>query len=1556
MRVSRSEVERLQKELAALEKRVVELERQLVPMADAVHRYKRTPFDKLYMLGRRIKDFFILRKQRREETRKARLKESLYTQVQEEKFISPDATIEEIEHTPIVWPSITVIIPTYKQNEYLEQCVSSVLEQDYEPDKIEIIISVNGKDAEFAEWLTQRYVKEERIRVIYTPIPGLSSGRNYAKQYIRTDFVTYLDDDDYFTKGYLRELAAHVTPEVSVVCGRMVDFYDDGTIDADTYINRALGQAGEGYYTDYLKLGSLFSSAWAKLYRTIQVTEIWGDFDESVVHTEDIIFWVENIYKPLNKIYTCQSDGTEALVRRLRENSMSRPNAEKQFAFYITDRVALIERFTKALFVEDRTLNYKRFVLTKIDANIQIMLKFFRNCSLEGQNAARDIIYENDCPFINRSLFAEKKAIAFCHNFSPASDASAYVASKRLTQIDEYIGEPLNWKVICADMTKQRVKDFWWDMFYGKYHYTEKIITHGATYFNEEAQQKWGEAAFELVKNEEAAYIYSRSCWTGSHVAARLYKQKHPETIWIAEFSDPVYMGTDNCERPVAKEYSGEKKFLNTFWRDLERYVFDEADKIIFTNENQKIYMLDCNAGNNRAEIEGKAIVWHHPRVSAQYASIIQSDYIMDKDRINIGYFGTFYANRSVEPIFDFLKNPNVNIHIFTTVTEELKEKTRAISNRIYLHSLVSHLEFLNLAKRMDYLFLNDIKFSGSITPYLPSKLADYLSVGTTVIAQVYPNTPMSNIEDKNLIKISTLDDFFIKNIRKREEGKIQVYRSDIASIEDFQDEFAESMSREVIISAAENLKSGIADCGFKTLDKPAMYNEEGNIIWDFSDEQTAGSRNTFYLYFRGLRPLYLLACAYEDSGDISFLKLANRILTSFYQFFATQSLKAEMLFNDHAQAERIQNIVFLWDVAKGARFELNTEAAIALVTDAVEKLSGIAYYQSNHNHGIIVDKACLIGLYFLNKPDFVTSFNYIVERLKLQVDYAFTSDGIHKENSIDYHYFVLSLLSGIKNILQYAEHPYFVELSEKMKGAEEYIIYSLKPNLKRPLFGDSKGEQIKYIKKHPDYIKTYDNPYMEYVVTQGKRGECPPSLFKKFSSGYIFMREHFNSANFQESTWISFKAGFSTRVHKHMDDLSVCLFTKGYDVFVDPGMYSFSYGDYRKNYMESPEAHSIICVKDKAYNIASGKGYAFKIQRAQSRPNYDYAMASSRGYDGTAVYRHLYYLRQMNVLVIRDECISNEVQTYAQYFHLGPKVYLPEDANRDYTRLSIGDTPYVVTLQQLNSADGFAILNGEKTSPMSLMSAGFNSCFETNTLEYTKKATTTVFTTVIDIHRHDDSPCKAAINDSTLIIEKLGRKIELPFEKGAPVSFGNISTEISGKNNLTISNETSHFSKHTVYIFNNKNGYVTKLPYTGQKQFSVDLSGINDATIVYFVANETGETLNGLLGNWDYDESKGTGIFNQYSEVLSPKQYDTDIDRETAPEYLFRINADNRLNADISWWIYRNGSLYDYIKNEKTQFKVRLDTPGEYVIMCSMRNKYFGEFFFHQFDKVVVE
>lgn len=99
---------------------------------------------------------------------------------------------------------ISVIIPVYKVEKYIDQCIQSVLLQTYT--QWELILVDDGSPDSSGE-ICERYSQsDDRIKVIHKKNGGLSDARNVALDMIKGKYVTFVDSDDYISPVYLDEM------------------------------------------------------------------------------------------------------------------------------------------------------------------------------------------------------------------------------------------------------------------------------------------------------------------------------------------------------------------------------------------------------------------------------------------------------------------------------------------------------------------------------------------------------------------------------------------------------------------------------------------------------------------------------------------------------------------------------------------------------------------------------------------------------------------------------------------------------------------------------------------------------------------------------------------------------------------------------------------------------------------------------------------------------------------------------------------------------------------------------------------------------------------------------------------------------------------------------------------------------------------------------------------------------------------------------------------------------------------------------------------------------
>ncbi len=263
--------------------------------------------------------------------------------------------------------------------------------------------------------------------------------------------------------------------------------------------------------------------------------------------------------------------------------------------------------------------------------------------------------------------------------------------------------------------------------------------------------------------------IKTRCFPTTNHFLAFEYKLNHPNTTWIAEFSDPIMVNLENKRRGKSERYHYKNEdFLNKvnsriqelncdfpliekgetvyFIAEYLAYLF--ADKIIFTNKNQQEVMLKGFPYDIRDTVLEKSEIRIHPTLRDEYYHIKETDYNVDDECINLGYFGTYLAKRNFETLFYSMESLDndlkhkIKLHLFISDDEDGKNLKKIIKGLdihedIIFNEKVSLLEFLNLSTKLDVLIVNDTLTKGyfDVNPFLPSKYSDYLGSGNDIWA-----------------------------------------------------------------------------------------------------------------------------------------------------------------------------------------------------------------------------------------------------------------------------------------------------------------------------------------------------------------------------------------------------------------------------------------------------------------------------------------------------------------------------------------------------------------------------------------------------------------------------------------------------------------------------------------------------------------------------------------------------------------------------------------------------------------------------------------------------
>lgn len=228
---------------------------------------------------------------------------------------------------------ISVIVPVYNVENYIVECISSIINQTYK--NIEIIVVNDGTKDSSIEKLTS--INDNRI-VIYTKENGgLSSARNYGLNFAHGKYVIFIDSDDYLDVHMLEVLYTNLINSNSdiSICGVYKKYEDHQELNQEKLDFQVIEDLRKiEYIYDFQHYGV---GVWNKLFKR---ELLWKDMFPLGKLSED--------YFVMYKVFYCAQkvcyDSTPLYYYRQRRNSIT---SRKKTSFDVLDAMKLYLDFAK---------------------------------------------------------------------------------------------------------------------------------------------------------------------------------------------------------------------------------------------------------------------------------------------------------------------------------------------------------------------------------------------------------------------------------------------------------------------------------------------------------------------------------------------------------------------------------------------------------------------------------------------------------------------------------------------------------------------------------------------------------------------------------------------------------------------------------------------------------------------------------------------------------------------------------------------------------------------------------------------------------------------------------------------------------------------------------------------------------------------------------------------------------------------------------------------------------------------------------------------------------
>lgn len=181
---------------------------------------------------------------------------------------------------------ITIIVPVFNGEAYIEACIKCLINQSY--DNLEIIIVDDGSTDNTKKYVESYMAEDHRILLFEQKNQGVSSARNTGLSYCTGEFICFVDCDDTIDRDFCKTMIAYMNDNIDVVvCGVRVSYNGEVTEDSPYFST----VSGEVACLNILEQKNVSGFIWNKLFKT------------SVFRSENIYFPEGFIYEDLLVCY-----------------------------------------------------------------------------------------------------------------------------------------------------------------------------------------------------------------------------------------------------------------------------------------------------------------------------------------------------------------------------------------------------------------------------------------------------------------------------------------------------------------------------------------------------------------------------------------------------------------------------------------------------------------------------------------------------------------------------------------------------------------------------------------------------------------------------------------------------------------------------------------------------------------------------------------------------------------------------------------------------------------------------------------------------------------------------------------------------------------------------------------------------------------------------------------------------------------------------------------------------------------------------------------------------
>nr|WP_295761705.1 glycosyltransferase family 2 protein [uncultured Intestinibacter sp.] len=301
---------------------------------------------------------------------------------------------------------VSVIVPIYNSEKYLERCIKSIINQSLRD--IEIILINDGSKDNSLNICKNFHNKDSRIKIIDKENEGVGSARNDGIKIAKGEWISFIDSDDFVESDFLECLYNEAISKNVEICGCLYDEYkDEKFINVPNFKNLNINglSTGKEFLNFFYNPSNSYESVccvvvWNKIYKTAFIKEILftnvksaedDEFSFKAVQKSKIIYVVDKV------LYHYFTDNQDSLIK-------------KPFGVHKLDFLKVLEG-RKDLIKDNKYIYYKNLYLL---CNISIEYYFkIQECDKRYNKVIKEIFNKNFKEVLRTNTIKIKDKIRF---------------------------------------------------------------------------------------------------------------------------------------------------------------------------------------------------------------------------------------------------------------------------------------------------------------------------------------------------------------------------------------------------------------------------------------------------------------------------------------------------------------------------------------------------------------------------------------------------------------------------------------------------------------------------------------------------------------------------------------------------------------------------------------------------------------------------------------------------------------------------------------------------------------------------------------------------------------------------------------------------------------------------------------------------------------------------------------------------------------------------------------------------------------------------------------